>query len=442
MLNFFDNINKKTLKNGLDYIVVDIPDKLDCTIYLTVLTGSKNEDNNNNGISHFLEHLIYKGNKKYPTAQDLLSKINELGADYNGLTNRDSTSYYFTVYYKNFKKIMEMMSYMIFTSFFKNKDIIMERKVVLQEIQKDLDNQYSLLDDLIYQIITDESNPYNKTIAGTSDSLNKINRKSIIDYYNTYYIPSNMKISIAGNVPKNIDKLMEKYFGKMFLNNIDKKIIKNPNLYNFNPKFDFNVTNLISEQLYMALTFKIFGKNDINSYKLEILNIYLNIELTKLLREENGLTYNVSSYYFFFKEFGEFQIILNFDANKLNKCLDLIFQTIEKIKKNKINKKNLQKIKNNIKSSSMLYIDNTYNIAEYYKEELFYLENEEKGEKKKIVTFGEKIKMYIDVDEEFIMNIANDIFNYDILKISFVGDINKNSIKKCLSKNKYLKKYF
>jgi hypothetical protein len=90
----------------------------------------------------------------------------------------------------------------------------------------------------------------------------------------------------------------------------------------------------------------------------------------------------------------------------------------------------------------MLYIDNTYNIAEYYKEELFYLENEEKGEKKKIVTFGEKIKMYIDVDEEFIINIANDIFNYDILKISFVGDINKNSIKKCLSKNKYLKKYF
>ena len=452
MSKFYDKINQKTLKNGLECIIVDIPDKLDCTIYLTVLVGSKNENININGISHFIEHLMYKGNKKYKTGSKLINIINELGAEYNGFTSKDSTSYYFKVYYKNFKPIMELLSFMIFTSLFREKDINVERNVVIQEIQKDLDDPSSVLDDLIYSMVTDDSNPYHKTIAGSSKSLHNCDSKTILDYYHKYYTPDNMKLVIVGNLPNNIEQLINKYFvegikEKRKIKEIksEKEVKRNlqidKNLLTFKEKFMYDKTDMVSEQLYMAMTFKIFGEdNNKDKYKLDALNTYLNNELTKVLREENALTYNISSFYILYNEFGIFQIIINFDNNKLKKCVELILKVLDKLKKKKINDSIFKKIKENIESSSMINIDDSFILAEFYKDELFYNNSPNKS-KSNILKYSEKIDRNLNVSIEEIKELANNIFNFETMKISFVGKCDKKYIKKELSKNKIIKHF-
>ena len=218
---FAGDFNVYKLDNGQTVVIKEVKTNPIVTIDTWIKTGSINENDQNNGVSHFLEHLFFKGTTNHAPGE--FDKILETkGAVTNAATSKDFTHYYITIPSKDFDLAMEMHSDMLLHPLIPRKELEKERKVVIEEIMKDANSPNTIVYDNLVNLLYTQ-HPYKRKVIGKADIISSIHRDQILDYYNKYYSPSNMITVIVGDVDSTLAlERVKQYFNSQY-----KKPVKN-----------------------------------------------------------------------------------------------------------------------------------------------------------------------------------------------------------------------
>lgn len=354
--------NVYKLDDGQTVIIKQVKNNPIVTIDTWIKTGSINENDQNNGVSHFLEHLFFKGTKTHPPG-DFDKILESKGAVTNAATSKDFTHYYITIPSKYFDLAMDLHADMLLNPAIPSKELEKERKVVLEEIAKDANDPsekvYDNLNDMLYT-----THPYKRKVLGTCDIISKISRSEILDYYNTHYGPQNMVTIIIGDVdPQHaLDKVKEDFKTE------PRKLYKNINkpekpLCSKVVKIDYQPV----QSSYMLIGFR--GANVFNNdtYALDVLATILgegrSSVLYQTIKEQKQLAYSISANNSTLREDGLFIINANFDADNVDRLQKAIFEEICNIQKNGVTPEQLKLAQNEIEKDTYFDRESISNVA-------------------------------------------------------------------------------
>ena len=356
------DLNVYKLDNGQTVVIKEVKNNPIVTIDTWIKTGSINEDDKNNGVSHFLEHLFFKGTTNHAPGE--FDKILETkGAITNAATSKDFTHYYITIPSKDFDLALEMHSDMLLHPLIPRKELEKERKVVIEEIMKDANSPNTLVyDNLINMLYT--NHPYKRKVIGKADIIKNIQREQILDYYNTYYNPSNMITVIVGDVDtaSAIEKVKYDFnaeYEKPLEQNFPKEKILTSQARN---------TAYADVQTgYMIIGFRGTDIDDKDSYALDVLSTILGDGRSSVfyqkIKEQKQLANSIGASNTGFKDDGIFYISATFNPEKCTKLEESIFTEIKNIQKNGVTQEQLQLAKNIIERDTYYNRESISNIA-------------------------------------------------------------------------------
>src|SRR5258708_35997 len=204
----------KTLKNGLTLITVPRPYLDSTTILVAVGAGSRYETPKINGISHFLEHMFFKGSKKYPSAQEIANIVDGIGAINNAATDKEVTFYWIKSSTKNLERSTDILSSMLKESLLAEEEVEKEKGVIIEELRMYRDNPTRYIWDL-YEELQFGNQPLGWDIGGNEETIKGMSRKDFVKYMASLYSPKNMVLVFAGKLPKDIDQIAQQYFGDL-----------------------------------------------------------------------------------------------------------------------------------------------------------------------------------------------------------------------------------
>lgn len=405
-----------TLSNGLRVILIDTQAFPTITALLLVSAGSRYETEKNNGISHFLEHMAFKGTKKYPSSFELSSFIEGLGASFNAYTSKDHTGYYIKATNEHFEKLIDVLSEMLLKPLLKEEEIDREKGVIVEEINMYEDSPQrrigELYDNLLYQ-----QHPLGFDIAGTRETVTSFNKKSFTDYIDTHYHPENAVLVVAGGVANN----------SKVINIIESKFTywKNKAKISFNPfispqtKSAYKVHYKKTEQAHLCLGFRAFSFLDKRKYILSVLAALLGGGMSSRLfikvRERLGLCYYISTSRELFEDTGSLvtQAGVSNDLDKIKKAIEIIFREHMKIGQGSVTDAEILQVKSYLKGRFLMSLEDSLNVASLYGNKQL-LENI-KQSPEEIVQEFEK------VTKDQVVSLARELFQQKNLNFTLIG---------------------
>ncbi|WP_165767888.1 M16 family metallopeptidase [Virgibacillus indicus] len=392
-------VEKHTSKNGLRIVLEKIPAVRSVTIGIWVLTGSRNETEQNNGISHFIEHMFFKGTKTR-TAQDIAEAFDSIGGQVNAFTSKEYTCFYAKVLDTHKDYALEILADMFFHSTFDEEEMEREKKVVFEEIKMYEDTPDDIVHDLLARASYGE-HPLGYSILGTENHLNTFNPDTLREYIKERYTPENVVVSVAGNVEESFINRIEEYFGAFESSKEHTDIIKPAFLAN-------NIErNKDTEQAHLCLGFDGLEIGHENIYSLVIMNNVLGGSMSSRLfqdvREKQGLAYAVFSYHSSFLDNGLLTIYAGTGKEQLPLLKDTIDKTIDTLIKNGLTEKELKNSKEQLKGNLMLSLESTNSrMNRNGRNELLLGRHR---------TLDEMIKEIDDVNHDSIQKVIEEIFN-------------------------------
>lgn len=418
-------------QNGMKFMTLQNKTFQSMILYFYVKVGSKDETPEINGISHFLEHMLFKGTKKYPSHIEINGILDSKGIDFNAFTYKNMTAYYFKFIPEedNLKIVCNMIHEMLFKSLNRKKDLDVERNVVVQEFNEMMDTP----DDYVEEIIEDfvfKGHKLGMSIIGTKKSIHNISRQNVVDFYNKHYVPKNMLISMTGNFPLKYKELVEKYF------------IKSKNISSdYNPCSNIRTITLpIKEhklryeprklqQTFLSMVFPIqglFDKNN-NIYRViaNILGGNMSSRLFVKVREEMGLAYSISASISNYEEAGYFIIDTKTEPQKTTQAFKAILNELKLLKKKGLTKKELDSNKKNYIDIFKTSFDELEKLAEYYTEQFLF--------QSKIETVDSRIKDMKQISTNSIKQISNELFDFNKMMVICYGKCEEKKINSIIS---------
>jgi len=349
--------NLFTLNNGLRVIIENIDYVNSISVGLWIENGSRNEDSINNGISHFIEHMLFKGTKNR-TAKEIAECIEDVGGQINAFTGKEATCFYIKALDSHLELSLELLSDMLFNSRFLTSDIEKEKGVISEEISMSEDSPEDVLLDLHSKAVWG-SDSISLPILGTVDTVKSFNREELLQYVESHYIPENSVISIAGKLNMNlIEQLVEKYFGVWYCEHKEVTLYSKPLISH---KHLYKKKSI--EQLHLSMGINGLGTGNEDIYPLLILNSTFGGGASSILfqkiREEYGMCYSIYSYISAFKNTGSVNIYTGLNPSCAIEAVNLIKKEIIKFTKNGISKEKLIKSKEQLKGNYILGLEST-----------------------------------------------------------------------------------
>jgi len=347
-------IEKNTLSNGLRIVGERMPQMHSVSIGVWVATGSGYENRINNGVSHFIEHMMFKGTKTKSVAQ-VASSIEDIGGQLNAFTSRDCTCYYVKILDSHIHIGLELLSDIIQNSLIKEDDVNLERKVILEEISMYEDTPEELVQDMASEHVW-KGNSMGYPILGTPKSLSGINREVITDYMANHYTPSNSVIAISGNYPENVSELINLYFGNWA---VGAQIVRNRVGAKYK-KFEQKIVKE-TEQSHLCILYPGLSNGNKLIHSLIAMNNILGGTMSSRLfqknREEKGLVYSIYSYITSYNKEGLVSIYAGMNAANIDQVKELIFEEILQLRKTGLTDYELYIAKEQLKSSLVFAMD-------------------------------------------------------------------------------------
>jgi len=409
-------IRKYTCQNGVRIILEEIPTVRSVAIGIWIKTGSRHETKELNGISHFLEHMFFKGTEKR-TSQEIAEAFDSIGGQVNAFTSKEYTCYYAKVLDNHAPYALEVLSDMFFHSRFDPEEVEKEKKVVLEEIKMYEDTPDDIVHDLLNKAIF-ENHPLGYPILGTEETLESFTQDTLREYMERTYTPENVVISIAGNVKDSFISEVEKYFGSYERKSqISTKA---------DPTFHKNsiVRRKETEQAHLCLGFEGIPIGDRFIYPLIVANNILGGSMSSRLfqdvREKRGLAYSIFSYHTSYEDTGTVTIYGGTGANQLEDLFSTIWKTIDVLKENGITEKELKNSKEQLKGNLMLSLESTNSrMSRNGKNELILKEHK---------SLDEMVQLIDAVTKDEVNDIFQRIFNssYSVSLISPDGKLPSN----------------
>ncbi|MBH0167783.1 MULTISPECIES: M16 family metallopeptidase [Fictibacillus] len=349
-------IKRYTCSNGVRIVLENIPTVRSVAIGVWIGTGSRFENTKNNGISHFLEHMFFKGTKTR-TAREIAESFDSIGGQVNAFTSKEYTCYYAKVLDTHSPYALEVLADMFFNSTFDEGELLKEKNVVLEEIKMYEDTPDDIVHDMLSRA-SFQNHELGFPILGTEETLNTFTGNTLRDYMDTHYVPEEVVISVAGNVDESFIKEVEKWFGDYKTSGIIKPEIQSPVFYpeKLSRKKE-------TEQAHLCLGFPGLSLKDKRSYSLIILNNIFGSSMSSRLfqevREQKGLAYSVFSYHSAFQDNGIFTIYGGTAPHQLDELYNTILNIVDDLKENGITDKELKNSKEQIKGNLMLSLEST-----------------------------------------------------------------------------------
>ena len=403
-------ISYKQFDNGLRLIVNKMDGLLSVSCGIMVKTGSANECEEENGISHFIEHNLFKGTKTR-TAFDISDYIDKIGAQINAYTSKETTCYYTKSTADHYEECLEVLSDIFFNSVFDEEELEKEKGVVIEEIKMSEDTPEDICLDLLAESRYGKKG-LGRTILGPERTVRKFSRQSILDYMDKYYTADNVIISVAGNV--DIEKITNAV-GRLFADNFTRFKSKAQVKSKFIKPQSLCKCKKI-EQSHIALSMPVFSMKDNRRDALVLANYVLgggmSSRLFQKIREEMGLCYSVYSYVSQYKDTGVCEVYAGVNTQMRDDALKAIVEEIQKFK-NGITKSEFERGKEQIKSSFIFGEENTGSQMLLLGRYLLYF-----GE---IFDFNERIDNINKVSFEDVSAVINEFFDLNDCALATVG---------------------
>lgn len=350
------------LDNGQTVVIQEVKNNPIVTIDTWIKTGSIDEDDSNNGVAHFLEHLFFKGTKNHESGE--FDQILETkGAITNAATSKDFTHYYVTIPSKDFDLAMELHGDMMLHPLIPRNEMEKERKVVLEEINKDLVSPTRILQENLNSMMY-TTHPYKRKVIGRSDVIETITRDQVLNFYNAHYSPSNMITIVVGDVDTNhaLERIKE-VFNAEYKKQTKTIYQKESQLTSQQKKVEYIKT----ESGYMVIGFRGTPINDNDSYALDVLSTILgdgrSSVLNQVLKEKKRLAFSVDAGNSTFRDDGIFYISANFEPEKCKQVQSAIFDEIKNIQDKGVSDEQLSLAKNIIERNTYYSRESITNIA-------------------------------------------------------------------------------
>lgn len=405
------------LNNGTRVVMEEVPYVNSVSIGVFINTGTINENMEINGISHFIEHMLFKGTKNR-TGKEIAEFIDKIGGELNAFTEAEYTCFYVRTLDKHIVKAIEILSDIIYNPTFNSDDIKNEKKVIIEEIKMYMDSPEDLVYDLLNEAMFKGSS-LSLPILGTIDSVRKLQRETIVDYYNRYYTPENMVISICGNFnSKEVLDILEEYFYKKSNKTVNQKEIhsidKHPII-----KQNVNWQYKDIEQLNFCIGMEGIRRGDKDIYPLALVNNVLGVcissRLFQKIREEKGLVYSIYSHLDTYRDIGIFSIYAALSPEQLMNVVKLIKEEIDCLKKYLITEEELNKSKEQIKSSYILGLEDTFSRMINLGESELLL--------RRIIPHKEIIETIDEICIDDIERVVLRVFDESKYNIAYVGNV-------------------
>ncbi len=407
-------INKYTLDNGLRIVSEKIEYVKSASIGIWVKVGSNNENDETNGLSHFIEHMLFKGTENRK-ANMIAEDIDNLGGQINAFTSKECTCFYVKVLDENITEAVDILSDMFFNSLFQQEEIDKEISVVIEEIKMYEDSPEDLVHDKLTEIIFDKS-PMAYNILGTEKNLKTFNTKKVIEYMKKNYSPYNTVISIAGSFD-------EEKFVELIKNKFEQWQNGSISHVDIDGEYERKIIGINKEleQLHICIGNKTIGRHDPNYYPLLVLNnIFggtMSSRIFQEVREKKGLVYSIYSFVSNYTSSGIFSIYAGLSYDQIEDALRTIFIEMTGMKNGNITIEEFKRAKQQIKGNYILGLESTSSrMSSIARRELIYNE---------VVYPEDIIKSINDVEYEDVLKVAKDLFDIDSLSITYTGNLNK-----------------
>ena len=419
-------LKKWMMPNGLWVSCCEMPDSSLAAVYVYVLGGARVEKDPEAGLAHFLEHLLFRGSPKYPNEKAVTDFIAKRGGETNAFTSHENIAIYVETFKEFGEEACDILSDVLFKSFFAEEAIALERGAVFQEINNSLDDPDADIGRVFSKLIWGE-HPLGREILGDEAKVKSFTRESFLDYHSQYFYPANMSLAVAGGLrAEEVFDLAFKYFyeapqrrervrfndalspGEARTSIVDK---------------DFNQARCILGSLPQDwITFKKeHAKDRIASYVLmKILGGGLGSRLYDSVRSKRGLAYTVYSYLSVYQDCGSFEVFLGTDADKASEAIRVVKQEFANMLKDGVTDEEIEKTKNAIRHDYAKRAGDEGGIAADIASE--GLKDSE------IMSYADYFQTHIQpIQKDDIMGVARRIFAPDGLRLAVTGKIEKYS---------------
>lgn len=402
-----------TLKNGLTLITVSMPHLDSVTSLVAVGAGSRYETKNINGISHFLEHMFFKGSRKFPSAEQISTLVDGIGAINNAATDKEVTYYWIKSSSKHIELSADLLSSMVKESLLSVEEIEREKGVIIEELRMYRDNPSQYVWNL-YEQLQYGDQPLGWDIGGEEKIITSLKREDFIKYMDSLYSTENMAVIFAGKLPENIEKLAEKYFADLTKKPVSKyKPVK---------KMDQNSSRVNvfykdTDQANLVLGVEAFGRDDKRRYTARVLSAILGEGMSSRLfiqvRERRGLAYHVSSHFNPYADTGFFAVSAGLKLEKVEEGLEVIKAELELIASERVGDEELKKAKEIIRGRLAIRSESTNFLAEYFA--TVFVQD------RKIETFENYLKKIDAVTVDDIKKLAEELFGKDRFNLQIIA---------------------
>jgi predicted Zn-dependent peptidase len=404
---------KTVLENGLRVVTVPMKNNPTVTVFVLVEAGSKYENKKNNGISHFLEHMCFKGTKKRPNMSDISLELDSVGSHYNASTSQESTCYYAKAQYNHIDKLLDVVSDMYLNPLFDKKEIEKEKGVIIEEINMYEDLPQRKVEDVFNGLLYGDQ-PAGWNIAGPKENIRAMTREDFVDYRRQFYVPKATTVVVAGNINetkvlKDIKGIFSPVRGPG--KGIKKKVIEKQAA----PKI--SIFKKETDQTHLIFGVRTFDIHDRRNRVMKVLKGVLgggmSSRLWQKLRDEMGVCYYVHVSHDALTDHGVFYISAGVDNKRVKEVIKVFISELNNLKTSLVSAKELKKVKQYLTGTIYLNLESSDDIAGFYGFQEIMNE--------KIKT-PEDIKKEIEsVTAEEVMALAKEIFTDAGLNLAIVG---------------------
>ncbi|MBI2007307.1 MAG: insulinase family protein [Candidatus Blackburnbacteria bacterium] len=419
---------KTTLNNGLRIITVPMPSMESAAVEVFVGAGTRDEKKEVNGLAHFLEHMVFKGTKKYPSAHAISSAVDAIGAEINAHTGKEATAFYIKAWEKHLGLAFDILSEFIKHPLLKKEEIEREKGVIKEEIAmyEDLPMRKapSVFEELLYG-----PSSLGWEILGSRETVSNIGRDDFVDFRRRFYSPRNMILTVAGRFDKGrVLGMAKEAFGelrdKANKDSDNSNNNKDNNERNSSGKPELKVVNKKTEQAHIVLGVRGNPLGHPDRYKETVLSTVLgggmSSRLWTQIRERRGLAYYVQTYIDHYTDNGYLATRAGVKLDKVEEAVKVTLEEYQKTKKLKnISKAELEKAKEYLKGKLALGLEDTHAVAEFFGEQELF---------EKEVKTPEEIMSEIDrVTVEGVLEVASKFFQKNRLNLAIVGPFEDSS---------------
>lgn len=411
MINRIPNLSK--LKNGIRLLTFPLSGTETVTALVLVKVGSRNEEEHISGISHFLEHLLFKGTKKRPSPMNVAMDIEKVGGYFNAFTSKEYTGFFITSAAKHLQLVLDILSDILTNSLLDEKEIERERGVILEEMRLSFDTPIERIGEIFETLLYGAAEPLGRDVIGTLDTVKGITRQNVKDYMETHYRGDNIVVALSGKISSKDEETIQTYF-EIFQNGHAEDPQK---VEEKQDKPALLIEKKDTDQAHLALGFRTFALTDERKEILDILAALLGAgkssRMFQEVREKLGLAYYINTDSNYYTDTGYIATLAGVNIDKIEIAIKTILKEYYRMMEEMVTDDELNHIKEHIKGRLLIELESSLHVAQIIGSKELLLGKRE--------SFYDYFKRLSAVSAYDIQKTAKNIFHPKHLNLAVIG---------------------